>query len=272
MNLNVFLIFLVYFSFLNISSSCTCTTIGFCEYVNSEESFLAFKGTVIKHFEFPTVNNGFGGQVIYVEITKKYKDNTSVGDTIKLYGSSDGVSCTPNLIQGYPVGSTIIAVAGISGNTTSTNLDSLNEHYWDMLVDFCFFRTLRFNQDDETVSGYITPIIRKYPLDLFESNISDCNYSYDQVMDFDCSADKLNIYPNPSLDGKIFIESDYFSNSISSIEIYHIDGSPVSSFQSYEKINTDRIQVKGFRYGVNILKLKIDDEVCLRYIISNRTD
>lgn len=269
MKLKLLLIALCSFATLNSIFSCSCSTIHFCEFVNSQESFLAFRGIIIKHSEFEPFPNGFGGQAIYVKIIKKYKDNIGVGDTIKLYGSYDGATCTENLIQ-RPIGSTMICAFG-EGNHNGgiSNPDSLAENYWEWFPNSCFFPNLSL--EDETVKGVINSQVRKYPLNLFEENLSNCNFTYDEIIDYDCTDQKMKVYPNPSIDGTVFIKSNYFSNSISNIEIYHIDGSPINSYQSFERINIDKIQVKGFRYGVNILKIEAANKTCFKYIISNET-
>lgn len=258
---------LIFVSSFNLALGCSCYSISFCEYVNSQESFLALRGKVIEHSFYETGGSrGFGEQAIYIEVQNKYKDDIGVGDTIKLYGSSDGFSCAVNLVDWYPVGSTIICAFGEHNyNSSIKNPDSLTENYWEWFPDGCYFPNLTVV--DGQVMGTITHDIWKYPLYEFERNIYRCNYSYEEVLDFSCS--DVNVYPNPTPDGQVIIESSYFSNSISNIAIYSIDGKIVNSSVDYDIIDMDKVEIRGLKKGINIIHLTVDEETCMHYVLSH---
>jgi Secretion system C-terminal sorting domain len=244
---------------LNITIACSCYPNTFCEFMNSENVEVAFRGKVIRHTFYNPSN-----LAIYVEIEKKYNEIVSLADTIKLYGGEQSSLCEINLIARFPIGTTIITAIGKS-NLEIINPDSLTENYWEIRTSACSFLTLKL--EEGSVIGKIAPNVSKYKLEFFEEKLKACNFSKIGLINFECLPENLIVYPNPTVNGRLRLNSSYFKKSIEQIRIFSIDGKLIRTQTEFENNFVDEIELTNLKNGIHIIELTADGERCYRKII-----
>ncbi len=243
--------------------SCSCETLYFCDFVKDDSVKVAFKAIVIEKKDY-----GGDNLAIYLQIIHSYKSEIQTTDTIKIYGKEYGSSCALE-VQNFSLGDTIIMALGELNYFPIINPDSLFEDFSEFSPNFCDMVYLRIKSG--IVSGWITEEVFKYPVELFDENLLDCDFPVKEEAEYLCPAsDELKIFPNPSVNGYITLQSSHGYDSLKQVRVFAIDGRLMANFQNLVGNPDAAIEIELLGNGVHILELICEDRRYYKKVIVTR--
>ncbi len=97
-----------------------------------------------------------------------------------------------------------------------------------------------------------------------DSYIIKYSESLSSVNDIKSDDNALNVFPNPSLDGHLNIDIKGKQNHVQSLDVYNLFG---EKLYSNIKFNSNTLDLSFLTSGIYLLKLSVNEQVCVRKII-----
>ncbi len=247
----VFLLLPLLIAFLAESKACSCVGIHFCSYIQDTSVHVAVQAEVIG-----SVTYGPDNSAVYLKVLKKYKENTALTDTIKVYGNHWSATCYVHVLLQFPVGATVIAAFGWhQGNRNVLfNPDSLTENYYEIRPSSC--STILLSVENGVVSGRIAEGVPSYPLSNFEIALDQCQFPLPE--EIVCN---YSIYPVPSFNGKMYIEPNYNNDHVEKIRVFSIDGRLIGDFSGQYSSPGNPIFIDLPGSGIYVLEIFCNGDV-----------
>ena len=206
---------------------------------------------------------------VYLEVLKVFRDDVGITSIIKLYGSNECCDCQLRFRQKFIVDSILYLAIGLEYNNQDAgygivNPDAIYEDFWEFHPISCL--TVVLSKEESRVMGSIAKDIGEYPLSIFEERLENCDYSLDELQEFQCMDTDYIVYPNPSEDGTIYISNHYRYSAINHIQIFDTSGKLVYS-EDFEQISYQKTKVEFMHSGFYIIAFTCAQETFYKKIV-----
>ena len=246
-----FLAFLQIVSFT--SKACDCALVPFCQYMQQAQVQATVQARVISSKNYSAYN-----QAVYLQVIKKYKDELSITDTIKLYGGPNEAACDVDVLQHFQIGDTVLLAFGYIDNYPPVeNPDAANENYFGLRPQLCYLVELHVL--DGIVNGPISTDVWQYPLDRFDDALSDCSFtSLPHPNEY--PDNYIRIYPNPTADGKVYLDTNLPLDLIDRIRVFSIDGRMIREMTGLNNGQVYMIDIGDLNDALYILEIQCEEK------------
>jgi len=226
-----------------VSHACSCFNGStLCSLIDHGEDFIFVKARVL---EF--INHANEIHSVLLEIENNFISDVDLTDTIELIGGIEA-GCAKSLRSLTPGETKYITLTQPDLNIIDLNtIPEASENYWRHSPFLCGI--ILFEETESQIVGPIREDISRYPKDLFDQNVEDCQFKISDIDSISCPTVKL--YPNPVIDNRIYFE-DIGSNIINTITIYSVDGRLL--FQHEEKLEELELRIPDFNENLIIIE------------------
>ncbi|MFT6783280.1 MAG: hypothetical protein ACJA1A_003220 [Saprospiraceae bacterium] len=238
--------------------ACSCVTEYWCDYIDSGEEIVAFKGTAYNH-QF----NGGGILLTYFIIDEVFREDQVIGDSIVLIGREFEAGCDVNVHKRFEVGKQyyIAYYSNEPGSAIASNFNlSWISNFSPSLCAMTYLRV-----EDVNVKGGITPNITEYPKDEFDKHVKDCSYSIEELNQARCKQGDYTIAPNPN-QGSFLFRGNYLYTAIEKVEVYRTNGELVR-VDEYTSENNQYLQYQLNESGVYLLRIYCCDLIYVEKVV-----
>ncbi|HOY03872.1 MAG TPA: T9SS type A sorting domain-containing protein [Saprospiraceae bacterium] len=239
------------------SRSCSCILVHFCQYVQDTTVKIAIQGRVISNKTYSDDN-----QAVYMQVLKKYKEDILITDTIKVYGGPNEAACDVDVLWHFQVGDTVLLAFGyVYYYPPVVNPDSLHENYFGLRPQLC--NIVELHVFDGIVNGAISPDVWQYPLDHFNDALHDCSFTT-SVHPEQYAGNHINVYPNPSADGKVYLQTDLPVDLIDRIRVFSVDGRLVREMTGLNNGSVILLDTGDLGNGLYVLEIQCGAKMLYR--------
>lgn len=260
------IIILSLFFFMSMSSTraCSCHQLYFCEYLKGPDKKVVVKVRVGNYKEYSDANTA-----VYLEVLKVFRDDVGITSIIKLYGSNECCLCMLDFRYRFKVNSILYLAIGLEYNNQDAgysivNPDAIYEDFWEFYPSSCL--TILLAETESRISGSIAEGIAEYPASIFEERLENCDYSLDELQEYQCMDTDYIVYPNPSEDGTIYISNNYYYSAINRIQIFDTGGKLVYT-EDFEQTDYQRTKIEFIHSGFYIIAFTCAHETFYKKII-----
>lgn len=262
--LKIFLAILFVLLSIGFSKACQCERLYFCEYLKGPDKKIVIKARVANYKEYSPNNTA-----AYLEVLKVFRDDVGITNIIKLYGKATCCECLLDFTRQFIVGSTIYLAMGLEYNNQDAGYEIINpediyENFWEFYPSSCLSVVLTTEED--RIMGPIAKDIFEYSLDIFEENLENCNFSLEELQQYQCADKDYIVYPNPSEDGTISISNNYKYSAIKNIQIFDTSGKLVFS-SDFEMKPFQKAQIEFLNSGLYIIAFTCSSDTFYKKII-----
>lgn len=252
---NILILFIL---FAGVAESIACSCIGahFCNAIRDSSVQVAVLAKIVRSTEYTPDN-----AAVYLQVLNNYKDESSITDTIKVYGNEHENVCFVDVLYHFLVGDTVIVAFGSFqfGNETLYNPDSLIENHYEVRPNLCYMILLQV--ENGIVYGPISQGVDAYPLSHFENALSTCAFPVVDLPELTNPALNFRIHPNPSTDGRLYISSKQPTIQIEMIRVFSIDGRLIRTYSWLSGNNNNPVEIELPDSGMHVLEIHAGGKV-----------
>ncbi|HOY03871.1 MAG TPA: T9SS type A sorting domain-containing protein [Saprospiraceae bacterium] len=257
-----FLAFLQIISFT--SKACDCANSYFCSLIKDTSSRMAIEARVIAH-----KNYGMYNQAVYLQVIKKYKDELSITDTIKIYGSPNEAACAVNVAADFSLGSIVFLafshIDDYAWDGPIVNPDAGQENFSEFKPLSCNMVLLRV--EEGIVVGAISEGVYNYPLGNFLTALQDCNYPPIETVEYKCPEVNYTVFPNPSPDGRLHIRSEFVSDYAEKIRVFSIEGRLIHEYSGLRGGPVKSMEIDRLGSGIYVLEITCGGRIYYKKVL-----